>query len=1133
MTTRKKLIEVALPLDAINHASAREKSIRHGHPSTLHLWWARRPLAAARAVIFAQMLDDPSANPDLFPTEEAQEQERQRLFRIIEALVRWENTTNETVLEAARDEIWASWRRACADQRSAIRTQDIGEAERERILALFDPDRLPAFHDPFAGGGALPLEAQRLGLEAYASDLNPVAVLINKAMIEIPPRFAGLPPVNPVSRAQDLGLRGSHALSRADGLAEGDGSDQGGVSAGEAASEGGSVWDARSDHPRGDLDSREHRRGMGKGVSEGTGAVPGDCSGLAGRDGDASDPVRGTGLVSLGEDDGAAKSARGSRQDAEHSPSQAARSPLSPNPLSPKSYPLFARSYKGAQGLAEDVRHYGQWMRDEAERRIGHLYPKVEVTAEMARERPDLKPYVGRKLTVIAWLWARTVKSPNPAFADVEVPLASTFMLSTKAGREAYVEVVRTQDLGLSDQDPEPRKDTASPDSKSYVLPSTRSPYRFTVKVGKPKDAGAAKSGTKLSRGANFRCLMSGTPIAGDYIKTEGKAGRMGARLMAIVAEGDRGRVYLAPTPVHEAAALEAKPEWRPETPLAPDPRALWTPPYGLTTFGDLYTPRQLVALTTFSDLVGEAMQQVKRDALAAGLPDDRKPLRDGGTGATAYAEAVGVYLGIALSRLTDICNALCRWEVTKTQVRNLFGRQAIPMLWDYAENNVFGEAAGDYMVSLGNMVKALEQVPSSKAGFARHDDAQTQSVSAEKIVSTDPPYYDNIGYADLSDFFYAWLRRSLQPVFPDLFATVAVPKAEELVATPYRHGSKEKAEAFFLDGMTQAMHRLAVQAHPAFPVTIYYAFKQSETESAEGTASTGWETFLDAVIRAGFGISGTWPMRTELGNRMIGSGTNALASSIVLVCRPRPASAPTATRREFVAALKRELPLALTHLQRGNIAPVDLAQAAIGPGMAVYTRYSKVLDAQGQPLTVREALALINQTLDEALAEQEGDFDADTRWAVTWFEQQGFAEGEYGVAEQLSKAKNTSVAGMVEAGIVESKRGKVHLLRPDELPADWDPATDPRLTAWETVHHLIRALESGGESAAAALVAKLGARAEIARELAYRLYVVSERKKRAAEALAYNGLVQSWPEIARLAQAAQAATVAQSELEI
>ena len=942
--TVKKLIEVALPLEAINIASAREKSIRHGHPSTLHLWWARRPLAAARAVIFAQMVDDPSSHPDLFKTERAQDKERQRLFKIIEDLVQWENTSNETVLQQARDAIWDSWRRACAEY-----------ADHPRAKELFDRKKLPAFHDPFAGGGALPLEAQRLGLESYASDLNPVAVLINKAMIEIPPRFAGKPPVNPEVRANQ----------------------------------------------------REH-----------------------------------------------------------------------------------LTTWRGAQGLAEDVRHYGQWMRDEAEKRIGHLYPKIEITAAMAKERPDLKVYVGRKLTVIAWLWARTVKSPNPAFSQVDVPLASTFMLSTKAGKEAYVEPV-IENGG----------------------------YRFTVKVGKPKDAEGAKNGTKLSRGANFQCLMSGAVINDPYIKAESIADRMGVRLMTIVAEGDRSRVYLAPTPEHEAVACKAKPEWKPDMPMNRDTANLVSGRgYGFFTWADLFTSRQLVALTTFSDLVGEAMMKVRADGIAAGLSDDKRAFRDGGTGATAYAEAVGVYLGMSVSKMADAQSSLCRWKTTMDQSIATFGRQALPMVWDFSEANAFGEMAGDPLVSLKNMMRVVDQLPASIEGRVVQADAQSQTMSNGSVVSTDPPYYDNIGYADLSDFFFVWLRRSLRPVFPDVFATLAVPKAEELVATPYRHGSKQKAEAFFLDGMTQAMHRLAEQAHPAFPVTIYYAFKQAESDDDSGTASTGWDTFLAAVIAAGFAISGTWPMRTELANRMIGSGTNALASSIILVCRSRAADAPTVTRRAFVTALKAELPAALAHLQRGNIAPVDLAQAAIGPGMAVYTRYAKVLDAEGKAVTVREALALINQTLDEALAEQEGDFDAETRWALTWFEQNGFAEGDYGVAEQLSKSKNTSVAGMVEAGILESKRGKVRLLRPEELPADWDPATDLRLTAWEIVHQLIRVLGAGGERAAAALLQALGAKAEIARELAYRLYTLCERKKRAAEALAYNGLVQSWPEILRLA---------------
>jgi putative DNA methylase len=940
---KKKLIEVALPLEAINIASARDKSIRHGHPSTLHLWWARRPLAAARAVIFAQVVDDPSAHPDIFPTEKKQEKERQRLFRIIEDLVKWENTTNEAVLQQARDEIWQSWRYTCAEN-----------ADQPRAKELFDRYKLPAFHDPFAGGGALPLEAQRLGLESYASDLNPVAVLINKAMIEIPPKFAGKPPVNPESRRK-LGASGS---------------------------------------------------------------------------------------------------------------------------------------WRGATGLAEDVRHYGLWMRDEAEKRIGHLYPKIEVTADMAKERPDLKPYVGRKLTVIAWLWARTVKSPNPAFAHVDVPLASTFMLSTKAGKEAYVEPV-IESAG----------------------------YRFAVKVGKPKEAEGAKNGTKLARGANFKCLMSGAPIASDHIYGEANAGRMGARLMAIVAEGDRGRVYLAPTTEMEAIALTAQPEWKPEVAMPENPRWFSPPLYGLKTYGDLFTPRQLVALTTFSDLVQEAREQVKRDAIAAGLPVDGEALARGGRGAAAYADAVGVYLAFAQSKACNRNSSLCLWVHRMDRLVATFGRQALPMVWDFAETNPLAGAGGDILGSVQSVCEVIEkQFDCGHFGKALQVDAVKQITTLGKLVSTDPPYYDNIGYADLSDFFYVWLRRSLKPVFPDLFTTLAVPKVDELVATPYRHGSKQKAEAFFLDGMTQAMHRLAEQAHPAFPVTIYYAFKQAESDGADGTTNTGWDTFLAAVIQAGFAISGTWPMRTEQPKGLRAFAQNALASSIILVCRSRSATAPVATRRDFVTALKSELPPALAHLQRGNIAPVDLAQAAIGPGMAVYTRYAKVLDAEGKPLPVRAALALINQTLDEALAEQEGDFDADSRWALTWFDQTGFAEGDYGVAEQLSKSKNTSVGGLDEAGILVSRAGRVRLLKPAELPADWDPLTDKRLTHWEIVHHLIRALESGGESAAAVLVAKLGSKAETARELCYRLYTLCERKKRAVEAMAYNGLVQSWPEITRLA---------------
>ena len=930
---RKKLIEVALPLDAINKASAREKSIRHGHPSTLHLWWARRPLAAARAVIFAQMVDDPSSWPELFPTEAEQERERQRLFRLIEELVRWENTTNEELLEQAREEIRLSWRRTCA-----------GNQDHPQAAELFDPERLPAFHDPFAGGGTLPLEAQRLGLEAHASDLNPVAVLINKAMIEIPPKFAGMPPVNPEWRAK------------------------------------------------------------------------------------AKD-----------------------------------------NPLEAQ------RQWKGAQGLAEDVRWYGKWMRDEAEKRIGHLYPKIEVTAEMAKERPDLQPYVGRKLTVIAWLWARTVKSPNPAFRDVDVPLATTFMLSTKKGSEAYVE---------------PMVESES--------------YRFEVRVGAPPDRATVAKGTKVS-GTNFHCLMSGTIVPANYIKAEGVARRIGVKLMAIVAAGDRERLYLSPIDMHEHVAGGTVPLWYPDGEVPARLTGGTCVPYGLTAWADLFTSRQLVALTTLSDSLQDVREQMAEDSECS-LAD--------------YASAVSTYLAFAQSKAADRNSSLCRWEM-RGKLVGTFGRQALPMVWDFAETNPLSGTGGDIFGAAKSVCEVLEKQCQGQVrrGHGRQEDSTRNKSSRDKVVSTDPPYYDNVAYADLSDFFYVWLRRSLRSTFPRLLATLAVPKAEELVAARHRHGTKEKAEAFFLTGMTAAMQRLNEQAHAGFPVTIYYAFKQSERKGDTGITSTGWETFLDAVIHSGFAITGTWPMRTELSNRMIGKDTNALASSIVLVCRKRPEDAPLATRRQFIDTLKSELPTALAHLQSGHIAPVDLAQAAIGPGMAVYTRYAKVVDASGSPVTVREALALINETLDEVLTAQEGDFDADTRWALAWFEQHGFEDGDYGVAETLSKAKNTSVGFLKAIGILQSKGGKVRLLIPLALSPDWDPQAAARLSAWLTVHHLIRVHDAGGEQAAAELVRKLGSVAETARELAYRLYALAERTKRSREALWYNALVKSWPEIARLAR--------------
>lgn len=984
--TPKKLIEVALPLDDINVASAREKSIRHGHPSTLHLWWARRPLAAARAVIFAQMVNDPGGERGYYAgkTRAQADAEREELFAIMRDLVLWENTNNADVLARARAAIHNSWRETCALNKS-----------HPQAATLFNPEQLPAFHDPFAGGGALPLEAQRLGLESFASDLNPVAVTINKAMIEIPPKFAGRAPVGPLVVAE---------------------------------------------------------RGTKKATTD------------------------------------------------------------------------WTQDWAGAQGLAEDVRRYGAWMREQAQARIGHLYPHVTITEEIlaanamgesARSQKDhedshqnktiadsafsisgsgqkifnnnglanLKP--DAQLTVIAWLWARTVKSPNPAFSHVDVPLASTFILSSKPGKE------------------------------SYVLPVVGGDgYHFEVRTGTPP--AEAKDGTKLGRGANFRCLMSGVPIEPAYIKAEGAAGRMGAKLMAIVAEGQRNRVYLAPLPEHEAIAQQAKPEWKPEAALPNDPRNFWTLAYGLTTYGHLFTPRQLVALTTFSDLVPEAIARIRTDALAAGMPDDGRGLDAGGTGATAYAEAVGVYLGIAVDKTIDYNSSLVAWSPTRDQAKTTFGRQALPMVWDYAELNLFADAAGDLAVSIAGMCRAFPALGAKRAGFAQHADAQTQTVSAQKVISTDPPYYDNIGYADLSDFFYVWLRRSLKPIFPQLYATLAVPKAEELIATPYRHGSKEKAEVFFLDGMTAAMHNLAAQAHPAFPVTIYYAFKQSDTKEESGTHSTGWETFLQAVLRAGFALTGTWPMRTERDARSIGIGTNALASSIVLVCRPRSAEADTISRREFQRQLREHLPEALDTMIGGSsgqspIAPVDLAQAAIGPGMAIYSQYAAVLNQDGTPMTVHDALVLINREITDHLTPDAGNFDADTLFANSWFEQYGWATGPFGEANVLAQGKGTTVDGVAKAGVLESGAGKVRLLRWAEYTGGWNPTTDTRAPVWEATHHLIRALNQQGESAAGALLAAMPDKAEPVRQLAYHLYTLCERKKWADDARAYNELITAW----------------------
>lgn len=914
MTARKKLIEVALPLEAINRESAREKSIRHGHPSTLHLWWARRPLAACRAVLFASIVDDPSSRPEEFPTEEAQHVERERLFGIIEELIKWDNSTNERVLGMARAEI--------------------------RKATEGTP---PSILDPFCGGGSIPLEAQRLGLEAQASDLNPVAVLITKALVEIPPKFAGQAPVNPDSR------------------------------------------------------SNMH--------------LPG--------------------------------------------------------------------SWSGAQGLANDVRYYGKWMHDEAARRIGHLYPYVALLQEKGGSE---------KATVVAWLWARIVKCPNPACRGT-LPLVHSFALSTRDSRRAWVEPIVDRETKT---------------------------VRFEVRNGE----GTPRNGTVNRLGAE--CIICDRPVPFDYVRAEGKAGRMSAMLMAIVAEGDRGRIYVAPNREHETVAAKAKPEGVPETDLPEKALSFRVQAYGMTRHRDLFTPRQLVALTTFSGLVREARELAIGHARAAGR--DAEP----------YGDAVATYLALGVDKAADRNTTLCSWESGMDRMRNTFGRQALPMVWDFAETNPLAGAGGDLRGTIESVCEVLDKLPKGPAGIVKQLDA-TAAVNGVvgASIATDPPYYDNIGYADLADFFYVWLRPALSHIYPELFSTLLTPKAQEMVATPYRFGgSKEKAEHFFEHSLALAFQRMRAIQDAKYPLTLFYAFKQTEGDNGNGSlASTGWETMLEGLLGAGFSVTGTWPMRSELSTRNVGRGTNALASSILLVCRPRLADAGLATRREFVAGLKSELPDALKELQRGNIAPVDLAQASIGPGMAVFSRFAKVLEADGSPMRVRTALGLINQLLDEALTEQDSEYDPATRWALAWFEQHGMEEGKYGDAETLSTAKNVAVGGLVEDGFLWSRRGKVRLLSRDELDGKWDPRLDQRLTVWEVTQHLVRLLDKEGEVAAASLLRKLGSVAEVARDLAYRLYSTSERKGWARDAVAYNSLVVAWPQIVRLAASSADSVLEQTTL--
>lgn len=923
---KRKLIEVALPLDAINAQSAREKSIRKGHPSTLHLWWSRKPTATARAVLFSQLVDDPSerfqeflesaraageVDPDAAAAL-AVEAERRRLFTLITRMVDWDDLGDEHLMREVREEV----RRSTGDEP-------------------------PAVLDPFAGGGSIPLEAQRLGLEARASDLNPVAVLINKALIEIPPRFAGSTPVFP------------------------------------------------------------------------------------------------------GADDG-------------------------------------TRTWPGAHGLAEDVRRYGQWMREEAWRRIGHLYPKAEL--------PD-----GATATVIAWIWARTVTCPNPA-CGIETPLVSKWWLGKKKGKEAYI------------------VPTVVGDHVEYAIGHDPSE--------------APSSGTVA--GGKGRCLACNTLIDNTYIRSQATSRGLGQQLIAIAAEGGRRREYLAPTAAHADAALGIP---RPiDVPMQEVPKRNHDvdrlPMYGMPTWSDAFTSRQLTALTTFSNLVGEARERVLRDALATGMEEGGR-LEAGGTGAAAYADAVATYLGIAVDRIAAVNCALARWNAapSKESVTDVFSRQALPMVWDYAEGNPFQWGPANLGWSVSWVTDALERVPARGKVTALQADASSRDY-AGSIISTDPPYYDNIGYSDLSDFFYVWLRRSLKGIHPSLFSTVLVPKAEELVANPYRHGGRDGARDFFEDGFRAVFARARESANQDYPMTVYYAFKQSET-TADGRTSTGWSTVLEGMIRSGWTITATWPMRSERGGRMTSIGTNALASSIVLVLRPRPEDAPMTDRRSLMRELRRTLPDAVETLRSGGIAPVDLAQAAIGPGMSVFSRYARVIEPDGADMSVATALARINTVLDEVLGDQEGELDADTRWCLAWYDAHGFTEGPYGEAETLASARNASIDALKRSGVLNAGGGRVSLIAPRDLPDGYDPRTDDRISHWEVLLHLARALETRGIDEAGRILAgavQRGLEADSLHSLAYRLYSLAERHGRTDAGLLFNALGGSWPEIAAVSRTGAAA---------
>jgi putative DNA methylase len=902
VTYKKKLIEVALPLAKINEESAREKSIRYGHPSTLHLWWARRPLAAARAVLWASVVDDPSAHPDQFATEADQLVERKRLFDILERLVPWEATSDTRVLAEARAEI----EKSCEG-------------------------RLPKILDPFGGGGAIPLESLRLGLPTYTGDLNPVAVLIQRAMLEIPARFAGNPPVHSEARSSQ------------------------------------SVWD-------------------------------------------------------------------------------------------------------GARGLAADVETYGRWVQEEAKRRIGRYYPDTCM--------PN-----GSKATPIAWIWARTVKSPDPSWPG-HVPLVRSWVLAKRAGQPPiWVEPIVNHELKT---------------------------VTFAIRTGGTPIA------PNIERG-NGTCVATGAPIPGSYIKAEAVAGRMSEVLLAVVAETSNGRVYLDSSSQEHAVEVP-DPPWLPTGAMSNHSQYMGTPRYGLDEWAKLFTRRQLIALTTFSDLLHDVRTMVQRDAAAAGVGAAGDALRDGGHGANAYADAVVTYLAFAVDKAANMWSSIVSWMNDRGAFREVFARQAIPMTWDFAEANPFSGRGGDWSLFVDKIKMAIEASPTTgQASTAQRDARARIAEVGQCMIATDPPYYDNVPYSDISDFFYVWMRRNLGTTWPDECATLLTPKAEELVANHVRAGSDEAARQHFEGGMKEVFQAAAAAADERFPATIFYAFKATET-SEHGVTSTGWETFISGLLDAGYSVTATWPMRTESPGRIRALGSNALASSVVLACRPRHVSAPMATRGEFAAALRAEMEPAVRLLQVENIAPVDLAQSAMGPGIAIFSRYAKVVEADGKAMTVRTALSLINEILAEVLSGEESEFDADSRFALTWFEQFGHSPGPFGDADLLARAKDTTVAGVSEAGVVVSRDGKVRLVRRDELPDGWDPAADTRLTVWETTQHLIRLVESS-ESEAAALLTKLGSGlGDRARQLAYLLYGICDRKKWADEASAYNMLVTAWPELTRLA---------------